>query len=186
MQAKLLSIFITNNFHYSVSEIDILANKSEVYEFHIIKANFVRFSQIKMQTQKDQTPPTTQESISLLRRLGAIFYDSFLLLTVLFVASFLIVIPTGIKPEDPYFLIFQLYIFAIAYLFFAWCWTRSGQTLGMRTWKMKVVNEDGSIISYKTALLRFMVSIISWLAIRTRIFMEPMGQTTPHLARHCF
>ena len=116
-----------------------------------------------MQTQKEQTSQNTQESVSLLRRFGAIFYDSFLLLTVLFVASFLIVIPTGIKPEDPYFFLFQLYIFAIAYLFFAWCWTRSGQTLGMRTWKMKVVNEDGTTISYTTALLRFMISIISWL-----------------------
>ena len=116
-----------------------------------------------MQTQKEQALQNEQQSISLLRRFGAIFYDSFLLLTVLFVASFIIVIPTGIKPQDPFFFLFQLYIFAIAYLFFAWCWTRSGQTLGMRTWKMKVVNKDGTIINYKTALLRFIVSIISWL-----------------------
>lgn len=116
-----------------------------------------------MQTQKEQKTENTQEPISLLRRFGAIFYDSFLLLTILFVASFIIVIPTGIKPEDPYFFLFQAYIFAIAYLFFAWCWTRGGQTLGMRTWKMKVVNEDGTIISYATALIRFIVSMISWL-----------------------
>lgn len=116
-----------------------------------------------MQIQKEPTTQNPHPPITLLRRFGAIFYDSFLLLTVLFVASFIIVIPTGIKPQDPYFFLFQLYIFAIAYLFFAWCWTRSGQTLGMRTWKMKVVNEDGSIINYRTALLRFIVSIISWL-----------------------
>jgi uncharacterized RDD family membrane protein YckC len=116
-----------------------------------------------MQTRKEQNLQNTQEPISLLRRFGAIFYDSFLLLTVLFVASFIIVIPTGIRPQDPYFFLFQIYIFVIAYLFFAWCWTRGGQTLGMRTWKMKVVNEDNTKLSYTTALIRFIVSMISWL-----------------------
>ncbi|QMU62734.1 MAG: RDD family protein [Gammaproteobacteria bacterium] len=112
-----------------------------------------------MQTQKEDSI----QHISLLRRFSAILYDSFLLLTALFIASFVIVIPTGIKPEDPYFFLFQAYIFLIAYLFFAWFWTRGGQTLGMRTWKMKVVNHDGTKISYETALIRFIVSIISWL-----------------------
>lgn len=116
-----------------------------------------------MQTRKEQNLQNTQEPISLLRRFGAIFYDSFLLLTVLFVASFIIVIPTGIRPQDPYFFLFQIYIFVIAYLFFAWCWTRGGQTLGLRTWKMKVVNEDNTKLSYTTALIRFIVSMISWL-----------------------
>jgi uncharacterized RDD family membrane protein YckC len=33
----------------------------------------------------------------------------------------------------------------------------------MRTWKMKVVNEDNTKLSYTTALIRFIVSMISWL-----------------------
>ena len=116
-----------------------------------------------MQSQKESSQNRSKEYVSLLRRFGAIFYDSFLLLTVLFVASFIIVIPTRIKPEDPYFFLFQVYIFIIAYVFFAWCWTRGGQTLGMRTWKMKLVNEDGSLVSWGSALLRFAIAIISWL-----------------------
>jgi len=116
-----------------------------------------------MQSQKESSQNRSKEYVSLLRRFGAIFYDSFLLLTVLFVASFIIIIPTRIKPEDPYFFLFQVYIFIIAYVFFAWCWTRGGQTLGMRTWKMKLVNEDGSLVSWGSALLRFAIAIISWL-----------------------
>ncbi len=116
-----------------------------------------------MQSQKESSQNRSKEYVSLLRRFGAIFYDSFLLLTVLFVASFIIVIPTRIKPEDPYFFLFQVYMFIIAYVFFAWCWTRGGQTLGMRTWKMKLVNEDGSLVSWGSALLRFAIAIISWL-----------------------
>ena len=114
-----------------------------------------------MQTQDN--PQNTIQYVSLLRRFGAILYDSFLLLTALFVASFLIVIPTGIKPDDPYFFLFQAYIFLIAYLFFAWFWTRDGQTLGMRTWNIKLVMENGSKVTWGSAFLRYAFAMISWL-----------------------
>lgn len=117
-----------------------------------------------MQTEKEHSKNNIKQHVSLMRRFGAMLYDFFLLLTAIFVASFVIVIPTGIKPEDPYFFLFQVYIFFIAYLFFAWFWTRGGQTLGMRTWKIKVVNEDGSLVTWRTALLRFAMAIFSWLA----------------------
>jgi len=118
-----------------------------------------------MQTQKEDSKQNNKLHVLLMRRFGAMLYDFFLLLTALFIASFIIVIPTGIKPEDPYFFLFQAYIFLIAYLFFAWFWTRGGQTLGMRTWKMKVVNEDGTKISYRIALIRFIAAMISWLPL---------------------
>ncbi|MFI3246982.1 MAG: RDD family protein [Ferrimonas sp.] len=38
-------------------------------------------------------------------------------------------------------------LFALAY-FFVWSWSRSGQTLGMRAWRLRVQNTDGSLISY--------------------------------------
>ena len=104
-----------------------------------------------------------KQHVSLLRRFGAMLYDSFLLLTVVFVASFIIVIPTGITPDNPYFFLFQAYIFLVAYLFFAWFWTRDGQTLGMRTWKIKLVQQDHSPVTWRSALLRFAIAIVSWL-----------------------
>jgi uncharacterized RDD family membrane protein YckC len=116
-----------------------------------------------MQSQKEDKKQNIKQHVSLLRRFGAILYDFFLLLTVLFISSFLIVIPTGIKPEDQYFFLFQTYIFLIAYLFFAWFWTGDGQTLGMRTWKIKLVMENGAAVTWKSALLRFSIAIISWL-----------------------
>ncbi|MFK7816822.1 MAG: RDD family protein [Gammaproteobacteria bacterium] len=116
-----------------------------------------------MQNQKKDNQQNNNQHVSLRRRFGAMLYDFFLLLTVVFVASFIIVIPTGIKPEDSYFFLFQAYIFFTAYLFFAWFWTHGGQTLGMRTWKIKLVNEDGSLVTWKSALFRFAMAIVSWL-----------------------
>jgi uncharacterized RDD family membrane protein YckC len=42
-----------------------------------------------------------------------------------------------------------------AFLFFAWFWTHSGQTIGMMAWKIKVQNADGSPIGYRQSLIRF-------------------------------
>ena len=113
-----------------------------------------------MQTLEEKN----NEQVSLFRRLGAIIYDFFLLITVLFIASFLVVIPTNITPEHPYFFLFQVYIILVAFLFFTWFWRRDGQTLGMRTWKIKLVTNGGSKLTWGNAFIRYAVAIISWLA----------------------
>ena len=37
----------------------------------------------------------------------------------------------------------------------------SSATLGMKSWKIKIVDEEGKKISYKNAIIRFNVSILS-------------------------
>ncbi len=111
------------------------------------------------------TSTSNIQHVSLLRRFGAILYDFFLLITVLFIASFLVVVPFNLKPENPFFFLYQAYIFVVAFIFFAWFWTHNGQTLGMRTWKIQLVNDDDSEISWSTALIRYSVATLSWLAL---------------------
>jgi len=38
--------------------------------------------------------------------------------------------------------------------FYLWFWTHGGQTVGMRAWRLRVQNSDGSAISITQALLR--------------------------------
>jgi uncharacterized RDD family membrane protein YckC len=101
--------------------------------------------------------------ISLARRLGAILYDFLLLATILIFASLFFAIPFNITPEHPLFIIYQSYIYVISFFFYAWSWTRGGQTLGMKTWKFKITRLDGSSMNWLDALIRFVVAIISWL-----------------------
>ena len=103
------------------------------------------------------------QSVSLQRRLAAMLYDFLLLVTLLFFASFIIVIPFNIHPEHPLFILYQGYLFMLSFIFYAWCWTHGGQTLGMKTWKFRITCVDGSEVSWKTALIRFMVAIVSWM-----------------------
>jgi len=94
--------------------------------------------------------------------MGAIFYDSFLLCGILFVAT-AITLPLNngqaFTADQVYF---SSYLLAVSFLFFAWFWTHGGQTLGMRAWNIKVTSHSGKTISWLQSLVRFIAAILSW------------------------
>src|SRR5690554_7772110 len=49
-------------------------------------------------------------------------------------------------------------LFLVMYLFFAYFWTRIGQTLGMQVWRIRIENLDGSSVSWSQALRRYVSS----------------------------
>ena len=96
-----------------------------------------------------------------LRRLAAILYDLLLLIAVLFVATALLLPLNAGKAFTAQQFFFPLYLLLVSFFFYAWFWTHGGQTLGLRAWKIKVLTLDRKPISWKQALLRFMVAILS-------------------------
>lgn len=99
---------------------------------------------------------------TLLRRLGAMLYDGLLVTAVLMLATVPFVIERGgetVEPNDNF--LYQLSMLIVAYLFFVYFWTRGGQTLGMRAWRMRLETDDGSSPSITVASLRFFVAIVS-------------------------
>ena len=42
-------------------------------------------------------------------------------------------------------LAFQLTLLAEVVVFFGYCWGKQGETLGMRAWKIRIVNGDGEL-----------------------------------------
>jgi|TARA_B110000240_G_C13395229_1_gene408538 uncharacterized RDD family membrane protein YckC len=50
-------------------------------------------------------------------------------------------------------------LFWIAF-FFVWFWSRSGQTLGMKAWRLRVQNQDGTRISKTTAIARLLPTLL--------------------------
>lgn len=106
------------------------------------------------------------EPITLLRRLGAMIYDTVLAgFSIVVVAGILAVIfqtMTGIRLPD---VVMILLYAAMAYGFFTFFWMRGGQTLGMRAWKVRVVADDGQPINRQQATARFLWSIVSWAAL---------------------
>jgi uncharacterized RDD family membrane protein YckC len=101
---------------------------------------------------------------NLLRRLAAIFYDLLLLLSVLFVATALI-LPFNAGQAFTSQRFYLVYLFVISFVFYGWFWTHGGQTLGLRAWKLQVLTVDKKIITWRQAFIRFCSAIISWSAL---------------------
>jgi uncharacterized RDD family membrane protein YckC len=103
---------------------------------------------------------TVTPAPGLLRRLMAALYDWLLVLAIMMVASVPVValIDTAITPGN---LFYQLALVAIAICFFAGFWTHSGQTLGMRAWRLQVVQTDGTPLRFGQSVFRFLCAAVS-------------------------
>ena len=103
----------------------------------------------------------------LARRLATAGYDFLILLAIWIMATGLLMPFTGgaIDPPLPWNIPFDLYILAVSFTYFGWFWTHGGQTLGMKAWKYEVVTTEGMPIGFAAALKRFLLALLSWLAL---------------------
>ena len=67
---------------------------------------------------------------------------------------------SGALDQDP---ILSLIILLSLMAFFGLFWTLNGQTLGMQVWRLRVQQPDGFSVTWKQAMIRFLVAIPAWL-----------------------
>src|SRR5262245_29015504 len=49
-------------------------------------------------------------------------------------------------------------LFAVTAGYFVLSWTRGGQTIGMRAWRLRIVDADGNALGWSRAILRFVIA----------------------------
>ena len=101
-------------------------------------------------------------SPGLLRRLACLLYEALLVLGVVFIFAFLFSSLFQFKGKGPLIHVFQIYIFAIVGIYFTWFWSKGRSTLAMKTWKLKIVQTNGQLLSKKRAFLRY---CYAWLMV---------------------
>ena len=121
-----------------------------------------------MKSQQNQSAfdATSSPRAGLGRRLGAILYDLLSLAAVLLLAAIPFVLIVG--DTSQHFLTrsaFQLYLLAVIFFYYGWFWTRSGQTLGLLTWKLRVVASDGGKVTWLHALKRLTAAALSFACL---------------------
>lgn len=99
----------------------------------------------------------------LLRRILALPYE----LLLMFAVAMLIgaCFPGAIEPHEmssPRRHLFQGALLAALCAYFAICWRLGGHTLPMKTWKLRVVQQNGEQVSARGALLRSLLAVISF------------------------
>ncbi|SFC18471.1 Uncharacterized membrane protein YckC, RDD family [Marinospirillum celere] len=97
----------------------------------------------------------------LFRRLAAILYDLFLLFALFILVGFVGVALTGGEAnEHP---LFKIAVFLVPVGFYGYFWRKTGQTLGMLAWRIRVQTYQGQPVNLKQTLLRLAGGLISWL-----------------------
>ncbi|NQY51361.1 MAG: RDD family protein [Piscirickettsiaceae bacterium] len=113
---------------------------------------------------------------SVLRHLAVMIYDSLLLVSILLLASIpAVALNSGhaIPHNHP---IFIIYLLTVSCCFYCWFWTHGGQTLGMRSWKIYIINNNRHSITWTQAFIRFFVAIISWIPLGMGYWWQYLGR----------
>lgn len=111
-----------------------------------------------------------------LRRLAAMVYDLVLLFGVLMLAVLVVIVPYGaVVGEFPHQELWhrfalQLYLMAVIGLYFVFFWVRGGQTLGMRSWRLRLLNDDGSPLHPRAAVLRLVWAVLTIVPLGVGFF----------------
>jgi uncharacterized RDD family membrane protein YckC len=113
---------------------------------------------------------TTPETAPLWLRFAAIFYDFLILLAIWMFAAALVLLAfkgeVDVAHQPPlYHAVLQTTLFTLTTMYFVTSWCRGGQTVGMRAWRVRVVDENGQLPTLKSALLRYFTAIGSWFAL---------------------
>ncbi|NAX42931.1 MULTISPECIES: RDD family protein [unclassified Vibrio] len=114
----------------------------------------------------------------LLRRFGALTYDALIIIALEMMAAGVVVailealvalnvmgygsyadVSDLLTRHPIWSYVYTFYLAAVWVYFFVFFWTRAGQTLGMRAWRLLIINEqDGNSISATQALIRLFTS----------------------------
>lgn len=131
--------------------------------------------EITPQANIDQVEYVKAPRAGFWRRIGAIVYDLLVVTAVIMLASGFalafvgLLTATGLltlaEQQDHASVLqgnwlYSLYLVGVVIWFYTGFWVRGGQTLGMRTWRLRVQNEDGSRISKRQAIIRAFTALL--------------------------
>ncbi|MGM0412723.1 MAG: RDD family protein [Pseudomonadota bacterium] len=108
----------------------------------------------------ESLPPAT-----LLTRSMAVLYDSMVGLAILFIGT-AVVLPLNqgeaFSANNPFY---ATWIFGLLFAYFGFFWTRAGQTLGMRAWRLRLEAVAGGGMSWLQVILRFFSALPAWAVL---------------------
>ena len=97
---------------------------------------------------------------SLWRRMASFLYEGVLLFGVTFISGYLYAALTQQRSALIGKSGLQAFEFVVLGIYFIWFWTHGGQTVAMKAWHLRVVDEHGAPLGQGRALARY---LLSWL-----------------------
>jgi uncharacterized RDD family membrane protein YckC len=100
------------------------------------------------------------------RRFAALIYDAFLLVALLMIYTGVVMLFTrhAMLPENSgaWVHLYRAGLIAVIAAYYVLNWVRSGQTLGMRAWRLRAVTAAGKPLGVGISLARFAAGFLAW------------------------
>lgn len=97
---------------------------------------------------------------TLKKRLCSMLYESMLLFGLLFVSTWIFSTLFDQRHALDLRHALAIWLFVVMGGYFVWFWCRSGQTLAMQTWRIRLVTVSGRPLTRKRAVVRY---LLCWL-----------------------
>lgn len=97
-------------------------------------------------------------SPSFVKRIATIIYELLLLMAVFSIVTFLFILIFGDATEGFNHFALQLTLWLVGGMYFVFSWIKTGQTLAMKTWCIKLESINGELLSLNRAMLRYLLA----------------------------
>ena len=110
-----------------------------------------------------------KQNASRFRLFAACVYELLLLLALWMLCTWMFVSLFGDATSHYKRTFLQLFLWLVTGAYFVWCWTKTGQTLATKTWKIKLVtqnlaNQQNVNLNKRQAIIRYALASASILA----------------------
>ncbi|MFZ4651152.1 MAG: RDD family protein [Rubrivivax sp.] len=119
-----------------------------------------------------QRPGETMQAPGLTRRMACFVYESMLLFGVVVMAGYLYSALTQQRHALHGQNGLRAFLFIVIGIYFIWFWSRTGQTLAMKTWHIRLVTAQGRLVSQPRAAARYLAS---WVWVLPALFVAGWG-----------
>ena len=99
-----------------------------------------------------------------LRLAACMLYDGLVVLALSFALALGFILLFGDASHGLKRYALQLFLWLGIGLYFVWCWRKSGQTLAMQTWQLKLSHGQANLLNWPQALIRYALASLSLAA----------------------
>ncbi len=96
-----------------------------------------------------------------LRLAACMVYDGLVVLALSFALALGFILLFGDASHGLKRYALQLFLWLGVGLYFVWCWRKSGQTLAMQTWQLKLSHGQANLLNWPQALIRYALASLS-------------------------
>jgi uncharacterized RDD family membrane protein YckC len=126
--------------------------------------------------------PGAAAAPGLARRLACFVYEGVLLFGLVMMAGLLYGIVTQQKHALVGAMGLRIYLFIVLGVYFVWFWSRHGQTLAMRTWRLQIVTASGARPGVLRATCRYLLCWLWFLPALLALYFSGLKGSEPAFA----